>query len=393
MTRSRTGGRRTGVRPAPELARVPTPPFGSKAFFAQVGREMLAATVWFDPGSERISGPVVIRFFGHRKGIGAKPQPGDQFVQDERIDGVRPDNGPVSVTTRVRGINPGEWIVSAKGLPADPTPPGPRGGTGRDGPTLHPGGWSWRSWSFREQEASPQSVKTCFEPLALVPGVVPGVWAALALVGLVVALVMQQLVLTWAGLPTEGSLGVSLVAIAAGLIGGKGKYILEHRGRFDGWAVQGFLAATVVVGIAALALAGIAVGPFVDASTPGILAGLGIGRIGCFFAGCCRGRPTGARWGLWSSDQRVGMRRVPTQLLEAALALALAPLALAAVLAGAPLRGGIFVAALALHTLLRQGIMRHRAERPVSVRGGALTAAAAAAVLVADLAYLALSRG
>lgn len=117
---------------------------------------MLAATFWFDPAADRIRGPLVIRFFGRRKGIGAKPRPGDQFLQDERVEGVQPDNGPVSVTTRVRGINPGEWIVSAQVLPTDLIRKGARGRSGPPVPTLHPGGWSWRTWSFHKQDISPE---------------------------------------------------------------------------------------------------------------------------------------------------------------------------------------------------------------------------------------------
>lgn len=360
---------------------------------------MLAATFWFDPAADRISGQLVIRFSGHRKGIGAKPRPGDQFLQDERVAGVQPDNGPVSVTTRVRGINPGEWIVSAQVLPTDLIRKGARGRSGPPVPTLHPGGWSWRTWSFHKQaisrqDISPRAVKTCLEPFALIPGVVPGVWGVLALIGFVVALAMQQLVLTQMGL-TADALRISLTAIAAGVVGAKVKYIHEHRAesRFEGWAVQGFLAATAVAGTVALALAQVPIGPFVDASAPGIFFGLAIGRIGCSFAGCCGGRPTGSRWGLWSSDQRVGMRRVPTQLLESGLSLAIALGALAAVLVSAAPRGGIFIASLAVYTLLRQGIRRLRTERPASGRGGALTAAAAFTVLVADLVYLATSPG
>ena len=139
-----------------------------------------------------------------------------------------------------------------------------------------------------------------------------------------------------------------------------------------------------------LAVASVPIGVFIDASAPGLFVGLAIGRIGCFFAGCCAGRPTSAAWGLWSSDQRVGMRRIPAQLLESALALGSALLSLVAVLGYRPLIGGIFVAALALYTLARQGILRLRAERPESVRGGSLIALASAVVLIGDAVLLAL---
>lgn len=45
------------------------------------------------------------------------------------------------------------------------------------------------------------------------------------------------------------------------------------------------------------------------------------GRPGRFFAGCCAGRPTASRSGLWSSDRVLAVRRIPVQLWEAATAL------------------------------------------------------------------------
>lgn len=38
---------------------------------------------------------------------------GDKFVQDETIEDVVSGSGPISLTARVRGINPGEWVVTA----------------------------------------------------------------------------------------------------------------------------------------------------------------------------------------------------------------------------------------------------------------------------------------
>ena len=181
-------------------------------------------------------------------------------------------------------------------------------------------------------------------------------------------------------------------AIVAGVVGAKIRFMAVHRheGRFEGWSIQGFLAAIAIVAPIALAIANVPIGVLLDASALGLFLGLAIGRIGCFFAGCCAGRPTSAAWGVWSSDQRLGMRRIPTQLLESGLAVGIALMSLVAVLGYRPLLGGSFVAALALYTLVRQGILRLRVEHPTSVRGGALIAATSAVVLIADVALLAL---
>ncbi|HEX9107235.1 MAG TPA: prolipoprotein diacylglyceryl transferase family protein [Longimicrobiales bacterium] len=50
-----------------------------------------------------------------------------------------------------------------------------------------------------------------------------------------------------------------------------------------------------------------------------IALGLLVGRIGCFLNGCCHGTATGLPWGVDFGD---GIRRHPTQLYEAAFALA-----------------------------------------------------------------------
>ena len=34
-------------------------------------------------------------------------------------------------------------------------------------------------------------------------------------------------------------------------------------------------------------------------TAPGLLVAMAVGRVGCFFAGCCGGPPTASRWGVW----------------------------------------------------------------------------------------------
>jgi len=47
---------------------------------------------------------------------------------------------------------------------------------------------------------------------------------------------------------------------------------------------------------------------------PAVALGILVGRFGCFFRGCCYGKPTGLRWGVDFGD---GIMRHPTQLYEA----------------------------------------------------------------------------
>jgi len=137
-----------------------------------------------------------------------------------------------------------------------------------------------------------------------------------------------------------------------------------------------------------LAALHISIGVYLDVTAPGLLVAMAVGRVGCFFAGCCGGPPTASRWGVWSSDQRVGARRLPTQLLELALAGILGLVVLVAVLRHGPAGGAFFVAGLAAYTLGRQGFLRLRAERRKTRLGGLLTAALAALVLIAAVVVL-----
>lgn len=383
-----TRGRRNARAPL-AAARAQPPKTGFAEVLDLATHEILIATYGFDPSAERTRGPFIIRFFGNRAGVGTKARPGDRFMQDERIDGVGPESGPISVTTRVRGINPGEWLVSARVITADGDQrlnrARPGGLPDADQPFF--ARWSWPRWSLQRVEPGP--LRTKLAPLATPPAVIPGLYSVVAVVGMVVALVLQQSVLARVGVSGAQVLTISVIAILAGLVGSKARHLADHwpERRIEGWSIQGFLPATAIVGAIGLALAGIPIGAVLDASTPGTFAGIAIGRIGCFFAGCCAGRPTSSAWGLWSSDQRIGARRIPTQFLESGLNLLIAAITLALVLTVGAGSGAVLVAGIALYTLGRQGILRLRIERPRSLRGSAITAAVAAVVFVLSIVY------
>jgi phosphatidylglycerol:prolipoprotein diacylglycerol transferase len=183
----------------------------------------------------------------------------------------------------------------------------------------------------------------------------------------------------------------SVIAILAGVIGGKGWYVAVHRGKkFDGWCIQGFVAgAAVVVAAAALAGPGLPAGAFLAAAAPALLIGMAIGRPGCFWAGCCTGRPIAARWGIWSSDRRLGCRRAPAQLLEALSALISGGVVLVVVLIDGLARSGpVAVVGLAAYTLARQAILGLRAEPRVWRYGRPVTATIAALALIVGIVLL-----
>jgi len=364
---------------------------GFTTLLESVAQEILAVTYWFDPAPQPEPYSVTVRFSGRRVDVKGRMQAGDRFTQDETIEKVIPGSGPISLTARVRGINAGEWAVTAHILESAHPARGPREQMNAIpvGSPLHPAARLWRRWAPPPE--STETMKTCLTPLAHVPGILPGIWGAMVTLGMVAALALQAIVIAADHLTLDSWWVVTLVAIAVGIAGAKAWYIVLHRRAHlkNGWCIQGFIASAPLVAVIMLAALHIPIGVFLDATAPGLLVAMAIGRMGCFFAGCCGGPPTASRWGVWSSDQRVGARRIPSQLLETALALSLGLGALVAVLSHGPAGGAFFVAGLAAYTLVRQGLLRLRAEPRKTRLGGLATAALAALVLITAIVWLA----
>jgi phosphatidylglycerol---prolipoprotein diacylglyceryl transferase len=353
-------------------------------------REILAVTYWFDPDPHSGPSPVTVRFSGRRVDVRGRLQAGDRFVQDEAIEAVVPGSGPISITARVRDIHPGSWVVTAHILEADSpacrqrkqehaTPAaGPHGPIAR----------FWRRWAPSVRLSEP--VRTRLAPFVRVPGILPGVWAAMVMLGIAIALIIQALLIAGAHLAVGPWWAVLLGAIVVGIVGAKVWYIVLYRREhlITGWCIQGFITSATLTAAILLVVFRIPAGVFLDVTTPGLLVAMAVGRVGCFFAGCCGGPPTASRFGVWSSDQRVGARRVPTQLMESVLAGILGLAVLVAILYRGPEGGAFFVAGLSAYTLVRQGILHLRAEPRRTRLAGPITAALAALLLIIAVVWL-----
>ncbi len=362
----------------------------------QVLEEVVAATYWFDPGKEGDPYTALIRFAGRRVVPTGKPQPKDRFDQVEVVKNVVPGTGPVSVTTRVSGINPGEWIVTAEPIVRQSqgrfvkTYAGPaQNGAG----SLTKAPWSWRKPA--NPIGSPTALKTCPAPFAKRPGTWPGAWWGFVGPGVLLGLALQSVLLSRANLDVRAALLVSVAACMAGFVGAKVWFLAlnrSFRGPFtEGLCIQGFVVGALVTAAIALPLARLPIGTFMDGTAPGLFFGMALGRPGCFFIGCCAGRPTTSRWGIWSSDRNVGARRIPTQLLESLLCLAIGAGALVLVLhpSTAMASGAVLVGAVAAYVLGRQFLLPFRAEPRKSSIGPRLSMSAAAVVLAAAVLVLA----
>jgi phosphatidylglycerol---prolipoprotein diacylglyceryl transferase len=356
---------------------------GHSTLLEQVAQEILAVTYWFDPAPGPGPYPVTIRFSGRRVGVKkGRLSRRDRFVQDETIEHVFPGSGPIALTACIRDINPGEWHVRAQML--SPTPGPMAQGKVALAAASRPGvARIWHKWAPSVEADTPMN--TCPLPFARVPGILPGVWGALATLGIIVALTLQSWLVSAQHLKVGA---ISLGAIVVGIVGAKLWYFVLYR-NLQGWCIQGFLTGASLSAALLLVVLNVSVGAFLDATAPGLLFAIAIGRIGCFFAGCCGGPPTAAHFGVWSSDQRVGARRVPTQLMESGLALLLGLLVLAAFLYHGISGGAYFVGGLSAYTLGRQGILHLRAEKRKTKLGSMITSVLTALALLAAVVWLA----
>jgi len=350
---------------------------------------MLAVTCWVDPGEQGEPVTATVSFSGRRLDVTGKPRPGDSFTREETIEGVLPGSGPVAVTAEVRGINPGDWRVTARPVSRPgqrllrpyPVPGGQADGDLRVPPP--------RRVAIPAEQGG--TLHTSHLLRTKVPGISRYVYPTLVPLSVLVGLGVEAALLITGHYPALRMMLFSLAAVAAGVLGGKGWYIAVHRGRKrDGWCIQGFVAgAAAVVVVAAVAGVGVPAGVVLAVAGPALLIGMGIGRPACFWAGCCTGRPTTSRWGIWSSDRRMGCRRAPAQLAEALTALLIGLGLLAYVLiAGLPQSGPVAAAGLAAYTLVRQFILGMRGEPRVWRHGRTVTAVIAAAALVVSVALL-----
>lgn len=340
----------------------------------------LGLTYWFDADPEGEPYPVTVRFIGQHLELSQdQPRANHTFDVQTTVHHVIPGSGRIAVTTRVLDLAPGQWKVTATPVASPPRQ--------HSGPSLPP----TQQPSLARGSATGT---TTFAPIARVraPGVRLGAWPAFVSVGAVAALISQDLLAGHHRLPALTLLVISIVAALLGLLGAKLYFYAGHKNErngllFAGMSIQGFALVAIATVLIGSFLFDLPLGRVLDVTAPGLLLGMSVGRPGCFFGGCCAGVPTASRWGLWSSDRAVGVRRIPVQLIESASSGIIAVAAMLAVLLTYPATGGlIFVGAIAANTFIRQLLFPLREIKRATAHGRTLTVAVSALVIVADLA-------
>jgi phosphatidylglycerol:prolipoprotein diacylglycerol transferase len=163
-------------------------------------------------------------------------------------------------------------------------------------------------------------------------------YGVLAAVGLVVGLIINVNLAKRDGIDEDFSWNLGVISIIAGVIGAKvllvindwGYYSTHRREIFSLNILQaggvwygGFIAA-VTCGLMYVALKRKPLLRTLDAFVPGIAFGHAVGRLGCFAAGCCYGKPTDEPWGVVFTNPLakalvgtpLGIRMHPTQIYE-----------------------------------------------------------------------------
>jgi phosphatidylglycerol:prolipoprotein diacylglycerol transferase len=363
--------RRAKVRPSTDAVQAT---HSQAELAADARHEGLAVTHRFDPGKDGAPFAATIRFRGRREAIAGKPQPGDTFSVEERVDRVVPGSGAYSVTTRIYGLNPGDWTVTAELVRAPSI--ASKAAVARGGQTLPRVRWSWLRWRLRDEAFAPVHTRwSPFVRLTAMPAVIHGSWTALVVLGIVIGVLALLWFLSFEGIATGPALIVAVVAVIGGTVGGKLWYIVIRPKQWrksvsEGWSIDGSIVGAAIAAVVAMLALDLPVLAFLDAGTPAFFVGVGIGRLGCFFTGCCAGRCTASRWGIWSSDRRVGARRIPTQLLESGLGIGLAIVFGALDISGIlPVDGIVFVVGIGSYLAGRQLLLRLRADARSSSLG------------------------
>jgi phosphatidylglycerol:prolipoprotein diacylglycerol transferase len=116
-------------------------------------------------------------------------------------------------------------------------------------------------------------------------------------------------------------LAVAPLVAAAGLGGSRALFWVLRGGSADplggGLASMGGLAAGLVVIAASARVARVPLAALLDAFAPAAVLALGIGRLGCFLAGCCYGAPSDLPWAVVFPGVDAQARH-PLQLYSAA---------------------------------------------------------------------------
>jgi phosphatidylglycerol:prolipoprotein diacylglycerol transferase len=193
--------------------------------------------------------------------------------------------------------------------------------------------------------------------------------AAAYLVGLKLAMVRAKT----QGLDANRVLDLGIYIIISALVGAKLLLLITDFRTFradprelltlarSGGVFYGGLILAVGVALWYIRRVGLPLWTTCDVFAPGIALGHVVGRFGCFFAGCCYGKPTSLPWGITFTDPfaqtnvgtPLGVPLHPTQLYEAGAELLILGVLLVTERKGRPFPGRTFWLYMLLYAISR----------------------------------------
>jgi phosphatidylglycerol---prolipoprotein diacylglyceryl transferase len=193
--------------------------------------------------------------------------------------------------------------------------------------------------------------------------------AAAYLVGLKLAMVRAKA----RGLDANRVLDLGIYIIISALVGAKLLLLVTDFRTFradprelltlarSGGVFYGGLILAVIVALWYIRRVGLPLWTTCDVFAPGIALGHVVGRFGCFFAGCCYGKPTTKPWGITFTDPfaasnvgtPLGIPLHPTQLYEAGAELLILIVLLVTERKGRPFSGRTFWLYMLLYAISR----------------------------------------
>ena len=161
----------------------------------------------------------------------------------------------------------------------------------------------------------------------------------LVALGFIAGVVLANLKARKEGIPFDRVVDLFFYSVLSAILGSRILFILIHLDAYrenpldvfkiweGGLVFFGGLLLAVGVSLAYMKWHRLPIWKWADLFSPSIALGLFLGRIGCFFAGCCYGKETSLFWGVTFTDPnslaRLNVRLHPTQLYEGAGSLAI----------------------------------------------------------------------
>jgi phosphatidylglycerol---prolipoprotein diacylglyceryl transferase len=193
----------------------------------------------------------------------------------------------------------------------------------------------------------------------------------------------------------------ALILLVSALFGSRIWYLIGHskfltdatgtvRVTDAGAGLYGGLVLSFAVSWPVLRLTGLEFWRFWDGAAIVMLVGMAVTRFGCLMNGCCSGRETHGRFGLWLPDHRgEWKRRYPTQLFEAGWSATI--LIIGVWLYGPSDRPGLlFLGSAAAYGIGRLGLELLRADAAITALPTRINVAFSAMLAVVSLAALVL---